>query len=125
MGADFTGGSTGKWQGSIKPGYQTATKVAGLPEPDAGYVWRRSKYTVDRYRWAKGLVSFDSDAGDTVTGDTLSITNGAWSGAPLSGSLTFLVIANDLIPSPPGTDMWKETHVSEGYSDWEQWEINP
>jgi len=120
MGATFT--TTGDWQGAVKGGYQTADAVAGLPPPQSGYIYRRKRIISDRYRNGQGLTSYTNDSGSAIAGDDLVITNGAdstyWGGEP-----NYIITANDLIPDPPGSGMWRETLVAEGYTAWEEWEI--
>jgi hypothetical protein len=120
MATEFT--TTGEWQGSIKGGYQTAVKVAGFPAPQSGYIYRRARNVSDRWRWGQGLLSWVSIAGTTVFGDDLDITNGPdttnWGGEP-----DYIVTANNLDAAPPGSGIWKETMVAEGYTDWEEWLI--
>jgi hypothetical protein len=122
MATTFTGG-TSSLMGPIKSAFQTATKVAGKPEPDEGFVWRREYYTADLYRYGKTLTSFLSLAGNRVAADTLSTTNGgdtlAASGDP------YMVVANDMNPDPVGSGIWKETLIAIRYGEWEQWETNP
>jgi len=120
MGATFT--TEDEWQGQIKSGYQTADKVAGLAAPSEGYVWRRQRYISDRFRIGQGLTSWSSDAGNRVYGDDLDITNGPDSTAgSAAGEPDYMVNTNDLIPYPPGSGIWKETYVAEGFSEWEEW----
>jgi len=120
MGATFT--TTGDWQGGIKGGYQTATKVAGLPDPPAGYLYRRQRSVSDRWRNGQGLTAWTSGAGNSVAGDDLDITNGpdstSWGGEP-----DYIVTANDLVADPPGSGIWKETLVAENFTAWALWAI--
>ena len=120
MGATFT--TTGSWQGKLKGGYQTATKVAGLADPPAGYIYRRKLNIADRWRWGKGLTSWASSAGDLVYGDDLTITNGDDS-TQSAGEPQYIITNNEIIPSPPGSGIWVETHVAELYTAWELFEI--
>jgi len=122
MGATFT--KTGEWQGVKKGGYQTADKVAGLETPAIGTIWRRKQYISDRYRNGQGLLSWSSSAGDRVYGDDLTITNGPDNmDGLIAGEPDYMITANDLEPDPPGSGIWKETQVAEGFGEWEEWEI--
>lgn len=120
MGATFT--ITGEWQGKLKGGYQTATKVAGLADPPTGSIYRRKLNIADRWRWGKGLTSWVSSAGDLIFGDDLGITNGpdvTMSG----GEPEYIITANELEAAPPGSGIWREIHVAELYTEWELFEI--
>ena len=112
-----------KWQGPIKGDFQTADKVAGKPVPAAGFVWRREFYTADLYRYGKGLLTFDSLAGDRVLATTLTTTNGADS-LTASGD-PYLIKNNSVLPSPSGSGLWKEVKLAVRYGEWEEWETNP
>ena len=114
---------TGTWQGTIKGTYQTATKVAGKPAPQKGFVWRRQAYTADLFRFVKDVATFTSIAGTNVAASTLSTKNGA-NTLTASGD-PYLVTANDLAPDPPGSGIWKEIKIAVRYDDWEEWELNP
>lgn len=120
MGATFT--ITGTWQGQIKGGYQTATKVAGLPDPPTGSIYRRKRNVSSRWRWGKGLTAWSSSAGEVAYGDDLDITNGPdstnWGGEP-----DYIVTANNLEAAPPGSGIWRETYVAENYTAWELYEL--
>jgi len=120
MAATFT--TTGEWMGTIRAAYETAQKVAGKPEPADGKLWRRRIYTIERHRFGKGVLAFSPNTGNTTTGDNLKITNG---GGVLQGNAadTYLLLKDDIIPNPQGTDMWKEAQVAVNYQDWEEWEI--
>ena len=122
MGATFT--TTGEWQGVLKGGYQLADKVAELAAPDTGKIWRRKHYISDRYRNGQGLLSWASSAGDRVYGDDLIVTNGPDNmDGLIGGAPDHIITSNDLTPDPPGSGIWKETQVAEGFGEWEQWEI--
>jgi len=112
----------GEWQGSLKGGYQTAQKVAGLPAPDTGKLWRRKRSISSRYRNGQGLLSWENRSGEVIPGDDLVITNGPdesnWGGEP-----DYLITTNELVPDPQGSGIWRETMVAEGFTEWEQWEI--
>jgi len=112
----------GTWQGQIKGGYQTAQKVAGLPAPAVGFIWRRKRFISNRYRNLQGYTSWDTQAGEVIPGDDLVITNGPDS-PTYGGEPDYLITNNDLDPDPQGSGIWRETMVAEGFSDWEQWEI--
>ena len=124
MGATF-GTKTGSWQGTVKTGIQVADKVAGEVAAK-GFVWKRQKFISDRWRWGKGTVSFTSDAGDRLYGDDLNVTNGLdnTAAASTAGSPDYICTANDIISSPPGSGIWKETQIAEAYGVWEQWETS-
>ena len=111
-----------EWMGSIKGGYETAVKVAGKPDPQDGYLWRRRVYTVDRERICKGLLSFSHNVWNTASGDSLYVMNGE---DRISGNADndYLLLRDDVIPNPPGSGMWKEVQVAVSYTDWEQWLI--
>jgi len=120
MGATFT--TTGEWQGQIKGGYQTATKVAGLADPPEGQIYRRQHSISDRFRNGQGLLAWASSAGSTIYGDDLNITNGPdttnWGGEP-----DYLITSNELQADPPGSGIWKETMVAENFTEWALWTI--
>lgn len=120
MGATFTKATA--WQGSLQGGYQVASKVAGMPDPPDGSVYRRKRNISDRFRIGQGLTAFTSSAGTEVMGDDLDITNGpdspTWGGEP-----AYIVTANNCEPDPPGSGLWRETFVAEGFTAWELWEI--
>jgi hypothetical protein len=120
MGATFT--KTGEWQGDVNGGYETATKVAGLPEPDEGKIYRRKRNISSRWRNGQGLTSWTNSAGTEIYGDDLTITNGpdttSWAGEP-----KYLITQNELQADPPGSGIWKEIMVAENYTDWAQWTI--
>ena len=113
---------TGDWFGSIKAGYETATKVAGKPDPQDGYLYRRRVFTIERSRMGQTLTSFNPNVGNTTTGDKLSITSGA---DTIQGSAaqTYLLEKDDIIPSPQGSGIWEEQQIAVSYTDWEEWEI--
>ena len=120
MAAIFT--TTGDWFGSIRSGYETATKVAGKPNPTTGYLWRRKVYTIERARSGQELLSFTPNVGGSTTGDNLSVTNGA---DTISGAVadTYLLQKDDVVPTPQGSGMWEELQVAVSYTDWEEWLI--
>jgi len=120
MAATFV--TTGAWFGMIKAGYETATKVAGKPDPAAGFLWRRKVYTIERARSGQTLTAFTPNVGGNATGDQLSITNGA---DTIQGAVadTYLLIKDDVIPTPQGSGMWEEQQLAVSYTDWEEWEI--
>ena len=113
---------TGDWFGSIKAGYETATKVAGKPDPSTGYLWRRKVYTIERARSGQTLLSFNPNVGGTTTGDNLSITSGADTIQGGAGD-TYLLEKDDVVPAPQGSGMWEEQQIAVSYTDWEEWEI--
>jgi len=120
MGATFT--TTGSWQGEAVGGFQTAKKVAGLPNPADGYLWKRKRNVSKRWRWGKGLTAFTDSSGDNIAGDDLTVTNGDDT-TLLAGQNAHIITQNNVVASPPGSGIWKENMVAEGYTDWEQWEI--
>lgn len=120
MGATFT--TIGTWQGKLSGGYEIATKVAGLPEPPEGQVYRRKRNVADRFRWGKGLTAWSSDAGDLIYGDDISITNGDDT-TQTAGEPEYIVTSNDIEAAPPGSGLWRETHVAEIYTPWELFTI--
>ena len=113
---------TGDWFGSIKAGVETATKVAGKPDPATGYLWRRKVYTIERARSGQTLTSFAPNVGGTTTGDKLSITSGT---DTISGSdaNTYLLLKDDVVPTPQDSGLWEEQQIAVSYTDWEEWEI--
>ena len=113
---------TGNWFGTIKAAYETATKVAGRPDPATGYLWRRRVYTIERARSGQTLTSFSPNVGNTTTGDKLSITNGTDTVAG-SAAQTYLLEKDDIVPSPQGSGMWEEQQIAVSYTDWEEWQI--
>ena len=113
---------TGDWFGSIKAGYETATKVAGKPDPQAGYLYRRKVYTIERSRYGQTLTAFSPNVGGTTTGDKLSIKNGTDT-IEGSNAQTYLLLKDDVVPSPQGSGMWEEQQIAVSYTDWEEWEI--
>ena len=120
MAAVFT--TTGDWFGTIRSGYETATKVAGEPNPTTGYLWRRKIYTIERARSGQELLSFAPNVGGSTTGDNLSVTNGA---DTIAGSIndTYLLQKDDVVPTPQGSGMWEEQQIAVSYTDWEEWLI--
>jgi len=120
MAATFV--TTGAWFGTIKAGYETATKVAGKPDPETGYLWRRKVYTIERTRSGQTLTAFSPNVGGTTTGDKLSITNGADT-IEAGAADTYLLQKDDVVPSPQGSGMWEEQQIAVSYTDWEEWEI--
>jgi len=112
----------GAWQGQVKSGYQTAQKVAGLPAPAEGSLYRRKKFISNRYRNLQGYSSGAGQAGEEIEGDDLSVTNGPDT-TVLGGEPAYLITANDLLPDPQGSGIWRETMVAEGFSDWTEWVI--
>ncbi len=120
MAATFV--TTGDWFGVIKAGYETATKVAGKQDPATGFLWRRRVYTIERARSGQTLISFVPNVGGNTTGDKLSITNGADT-IEASVNDTYLLIKDDVVPTPQGSGMWEEQQQAVSYTDWEEWEI--
>ena len=120
MATTFTGG-TSDLMGPITSAFQTATKVANKPAAAAGFIWRREYYTANLYRYGKTLTSFLSLAGDRVDAADLSTTNGG--DTLVASGDPYLVTANDMIPDPVGSGMWKETLVAIRYGEWEQWKL--
>ena len=120
MAATFV--TTGEWFGSIKAGYETATKVAGKADPATGFLWRRRVYTIERSRMGQTLTSFSPNVGNTTTGDKLTITSGADT-IQGSASDTYLLEKDDIVPSPQGSGIWEEQQIAVSYTDWEEWEI--
>ena len=120
MAAVFT--TTGDWFGTLDAGYETATKVAGKPDPATGFLWRRKIYTIARARSGQELLSFTPNVGGTTTGDNLEIVNG---GDTITGNVgdTYLLQKDDVILTPQGSGMWEEHQIAVSYNDWEQWEI--
>ena len=120
MAATFV--TTGDWFGRIRAGYETATKVAGKPEPTAGYLWRRKIYTIERARSGQTLTSFVPNVGGSTTGDKLTIKNGT---DTVSGAVadTYLLQKDDIVPTPQGSGMWEEQQIAVSYTDWEEWLI--
>ena len=120
MAANFT--LEGDWGGTIKAGYETATKVAGRPDPADGYLWRRRIYTIDRARSGQGLITFAPNTGNTAAGNTLYVVNGD---DQVYGNAadTYLLQTDDVTPTPQGSGMWREHQVAISYGEWEQWEI--
>ena len=121
MAATFT--KEGEWFGSIKAGYETATKVAGKPDPADGFLWRRRIYTIDRARSGQGITAFAPNVGNTALGNTLYVKNGP--DDKLYGNVndTYLLQTDDVVPTPQGSGLWQEHQVAVSYSDWETWEI--
>lgn len=113
---------TGQWFGTIKAGYETATKVAGKPDPATGKLWRRRVYTIERSRFGQTLTSFSPNVGNTTTGDKLSITSGTDTIAG-SAANTYLLEKDDIVPSPQGSGIWEEQQIAVSYTDWEEWQI--
>jgi hypothetical protein len=113
---------TGDWFGSIRAGYETATKVAGKPNPTDGYLWRRKIYTIERARSGKTLTAFAPNVGGSTTGDNLTVQNGADIIAG-SASDTYLLQKDDVVPTPQGSGMWEEQQIAVSYTDWEEWLI--
>ena len=122
MGATFTTASA--WMGTLRSGYQTADKVANAPVAEEGFIWRRKHHISDRYRLGQGLMTWETDAGDQVWGAELYVTNGP-DVIDMGTGIIYMVTANDLVSEPQGSGLWRETHVAEGFSPWEQWEIAP
>ena len=120
MAATFV--TTGEWFGSIKAGYETATKVAGKDDPATGYLWRRRVYTIERARSGKTLTAFSPNVGGTTTGDNLTITNGSDTIAGAAAN-TYLLEKDDVVPAPQGSGIWEEQQIAVSYTDWEEWEI--
>ena len=120
MAATFTKKS--EWFGSIRAGYETATKVAGKDDPAEGYVWRRRVYTIERKRNGQGLTAFSPNVGNTTTGDNLGVQNGPDIIAG-NGDDTYLLQKDDVIPTPQGSGLWEEHQIAVSYQDWEEWEI--
>jgi hypothetical protein len=112
----------GDWFGSIRAGYETATKVAGQPDPAAGYLWRRRIFTIDRARSAQGLVSFDPQTGNTAAGNTLYVVNGSDKVFGRASDI-YLLQKDDAIPTPQGSGLWQEKQIAVSYGEWEEWEI--
>ena len=118
MAATFT--TTGEWQGTLRGSFQTANKVAGKPVPSDGYLWRRKIYTVERFRWGKGLLTYNPNVGGTALGGGLCITSGTTTVCGNDAD-TYMLQKDDVSPSPPGSDIWKEVQIAVSYSLWEEW----
>jgi hypothetical protein len=121
MSATFT--KTGDWFGSIRAGYETANKVAGLPDPAPGYIWRRRIYTIDRARSGQQILTYVPNVGNTATGDDLCIVNGGDTVCGTSGDI-YMLQKDDIVPTPQGSGMWQEQQIAVSYQEWEQWAID-
>jgi len=121
MAATFTT-ATGNWEGSLKGSYQTADKVAGLADPQDGYLWRRKIYTIERSRYGQTLSSFTPNVGGSALGNTLSVKSGP---TTITGSATdtYMLLRDDVTPAPKGSDIWLEEQTAVSYTAWEEWEI--
>lgn len=114
---------SGDWQGgSITGGYETATKVAGLPNPASGKIYRRKRNVYSKWRYHQGMTAFSSDAGDEVVGDDQTITNGA-DEPVLAGEPDAIITAHTIEPSPTGSGIWIERQTIEGYTEWAEYTI--
>ena len=120
MAATFT--TTGDWFGKIEAKFETATKVAGKAEPKDGHIWRRKMFTITRSRAGQGLTAFTPNVGGTAVGSVLSIVNGS---DTITGNAsdTYMLLQDDVVPTPQGSGMWEEQQVAVSFGEWEQWEI--
>ena len=114
--------ATGSWQGKFTGGYETATKVAGLPEPATGKIYRRKRNVYSKWRWLTEVTSFSSLAGTTVTGDDQTVTNGADT-PTYAGEPSAIITSHELEANPPGSGIWIESQVIEGFTEWAEFTI--
>lgn len=98
-------------------------QVDGVPLAFPEYTWTREERYLVRHRFLKGILTSDGSQvdqlNDTATGDQLKIANGD-DVITSSAALTWKCIAQNLVPDPPSSGIWREDQVWFYAGDWEE-----